>query len=130
MVAHRPDAPFLGARAIDEHRVSVVDAARDVGVAAGSEHGGGAGVGIDASEVVRRQREATLRVVDAAGVVQEEGAPGLREAAFVAAEDQGAELERCMDVLEEYFRFSKSNRPPILPVVDRLLKKRAAVLSA
>ena len=114
-----------------------VDAAGDVGVAAGAEHGCGTGVGIDAGEVVRRQREATLRVVDVLGVVQEESAPSVVVAPFVAAEDQGAELESRIDVGEErslhgtkILRFSKSNRPPILPVVERLLKKRAAVLSA
>ena len=64
---------------VDEHRVAGVDGAGDVGVAAGAEDRGGAGVGIDAGEVVRREREAAVVVFDGLLVVQDEGAGCLRE---------------------------------------------------
>ena len=70
-----------------------VDAAGDVGVAAGAEDGGGAGVGVDAGEVGGSKREAAVRVVDSGGIMQEEGAFGFGEAALFAAEDEGAEFE-------------------------------------
>ena len=62
--------------------MALVDAAGDVGVAAGAEDGGGAGVGVDAGEVGRGQGEAAIRVVDGGGVVQEEGAFGFGETAL------------------------------------------------
>ena len=78
-----------------------VDAAGYVGVAAGAEDRGGAGVGIDAGEVGRGEREAAIRVVDGGGVMQEEGAFGFREAALLAAEDEGTEFEAGVDVWEK-----------------------------
>ena len=88
-----------------------VDAAGDVGVATGAEHGCGAGVGVDAGEVGRRQREAAIRVVDLGGVVQEEGAARLVEPSRFAANDQGAEFERGVDVLEEDFLILEIKQP-------------------
>ena len=86
-------ADFLIAGAVDEDGMVFVDAAGDVGVAAGAEDGGGAGVGVDAGEVGGSKGEAAVRVVDSGGVVQEEGAFGFGEAALFAAEDEGAEFE-------------------------------------
>ena len=81
--------------------MALVDAAGDVGVAAGAEDGGGAGVGVDAGEVGRGQGEAAIRVVDGGGVVQEEGTFGFVETALLAAENEGAELETGVDIREE-----------------------------
>ena len=92
-VPNRPRADLLAAGAVDEHGMAIVDAAGDLGVAAAAEDGRGAGVGVDADKVGRGQREAALRVLDDGGVVQEKGALGLVEAALLAAEDEGAELE-------------------------------------
>ena len=78
-----------------------VDAAGDVGVAAGAEDGGSAGVGVDAGEVERGQGEAAICVVDGGGVVQEKGAFGLIEMAFLSAENEGAKLETGVDIGEE-----------------------------
>ena len=93
-VLDRPDAAFVAAGAVHEHGVVGVDAAGDLGVAAGAEHGGGAGVGIDPREVVRETAGSSGRgrwmVRD---VVQEEGARSFVERALGAAEDEGAELE-------------------------------------
>ena len=117
--------------------MALVDAAGDVGVAAGAEDGGGAGVGVDAGEVGGSEWEATIRVVDGGGVVEEEGALGFGEAALFAAEDEGAEFEcgsqrpgKKGGNFVPRRRFSKSKRPPMRPPVDTDLKKRAAVLSA
>ena len=117
-------------------RMALVDAAGDVGVAAGAEDGGGAGIGVDAGEVGRGQGEAAIRVVDGGGVVQEEGAFGFVEMALRSAEDEGAELETASTSGKKggrfvpRRRFSKSNRPPTRPLVETDLKKGAAVLSA
>ena len=73
--------------------MALVDAAGDVGVAAGAEDGGGAGIGVDAGEVVRSQREAAIGVVDGGVIVQEEGTFGLGETALLSAEDENAEFE-------------------------------------
>ena len=81
--------------------MALVDAAGDVGVAAGAEDGGRAGIGVDAGEVGRGQGEAAIRVVDGGGVVQEEGAFGLVEMALLSAENEGAELETGVDIGEE-----------------------------
>ena len=80
-----------------------VDAKSDLGVAAGTEDGGGAGVGVDPGEVLRREREAALRVVDGRGVAQEKSAARLVESSLLATEYQGAKLERSVNVLEENF---------------------------
>ena len=72
--------------------MALVDAAGDVGVAAGAEDGGGAGVGVDAGEVGGSQGEAAVRVVDSGGIMQEEGAFGFGETAFLAAEDEGRRI--------------------------------------
>ena len=98
MVAHGPGADFFLAGAVDEDGVALVDAAGDVGVAAGAENRGGAGVGVDAGEVGGSEREAAIRVVDGGGVVEKEGALGFGEAAFLAAKDKGAEFEAGVDV--------------------------------
>ena len=79
----------------------LVDAAGEVGVAAGAEDGGGAGVGVDAGEVVGTEREATVGVGDGLGTGQEKAAMGLRESAFGPGDDEGAELEARVDVGEE-----------------------------
>ena len=68
MVPHRPSADLFTAGAVDEDGMVLVDAAGDVGVAAGAEDGGGAGVGVDAGEVGRGEREAAIRVVTMAAV--------------------------------------------------------------
>ena len=75
-VLDRPGLVLCAVGAVDEHGVAGVDVAGDVGVAAGAEDRGGAGVGVDASKVVRRQREAAVRIGDGLGVVEEEGARG------------------------------------------------------
>ena len=72
--------------------IVLVDAAGDVGVAAGAEDGGGAGVGVDAGEVGGSKRETAIRVVDSGGIMQEEGAFGFGEAALFAAEDEGRRI--------------------------------------
>ena len=46
----------------------LVDAAGEVGVAAGAEDGGGAGVGVDAGEVFGGQGEDSVGIVDVPGV--------------------------------------------------------------
>ena len=92
-VPYGPGADFVVTGAVDEGGMAFVDAAGDVGVAAGAEDGGGAGVGVDAGEVGGGQGEAAVRVVDGGSVVEEEGAVGLGEAALLAAEDEGAEFE-------------------------------------
>ena len=79
----------------------LVDAAGEVGVAAGAEDGGGAGVGVDAGEVVGAQGEAAVRIVLCVRVGQEEAAASFGEGAFGAADDEGAELEAGVDVGEE-----------------------------
>ena len=76
VVPHRPGADLFVAGAVDEDGMALVDAAGDVGVAAGAEDGGGAGVGVDAGEVGGSKGEAAIRVVDGGGVVEEEGALG------------------------------------------------------
>ena len=77
--------------------MAFVDAAGDVGVAAGAEDGGGAGVGVDAGEVGGRPGETAVVIFGSStwfcGVVEEEGAVGLGEPALFAAEDEGAEFE-------------------------------------
>ena len=73
--------------------MALVDAAGYVGVAAGAEDGGGAGVGVDAGKVGGSKRETAVRVVDSGGIMQEEGAFGFGEAALFAAKDEGAEFE-------------------------------------
>ena len=70
-----------------------VDAAGDVGVAPRTGYGGGAGVGVDPGEVIGRQGEAPVRVVDGGGAVKEEGALGGIETPARPAKYQGAELE-------------------------------------
>ena len=134
VVADGPRLALLAVGAVYEDGMARVDATGDLGIAAGAEDGRGAGVGVDAGEVRRRQREAAFGIVfDGGGVVEEEGAVGLLESPLLAAEDQGDELERGVNVLEEYLprrRFSKSNRPDTRPLVETVLKKRAAVLSA
>ena len=85
--------------------MALVDAAGDVGVAAGAEDGGGAGVGVDAGEVGGGEGEAAILVVDGGGVVEEEGALGLGEAALFAAEDEGAEFEARSQRREEGRQF-------------------------
>ena len=92
-VPNRPGADLVFAGAVYEDGVALVDAAGDVGVTAGAEDGGGAGVGIYVGEVDGGQGEAAIRVDDRGGVVEEEGAVGLGEAALFAAEDEGAEFE-------------------------------------
>ena len=136
-VPHWPDADLLIAGPVDEDGMALVDAAGDVGVAAGAEDRGGAGVGVDAGEVGRGEREAAIRVVDGGGVVEKEGALGSGEAALLAAEDTRAQnLKRESTSGKKGGRsvprrlFSKSNMPPTRPLVDTDLKKRAAVLSA
>ena len=101
MVPHRPCALLFQTGAVDEDGVAFVDAAGDVGVAAGAEDGGGAGVGVDAGEVGGGKGEAAIRIVDGGGVVEEEGAVGLGEEALLAAEDEGAEFEAGVDIREE-----------------------------
>ena len=65
---------------IDEYWMVLVDAASYVSVAAGAEDWGGAGVGVDAGEVVRREGKGAVGVGDGFGrVMQEEGAAGLGE---------------------------------------------------
>ena len=71
MVADRPEASLPLAGAVHRHRMTFVDAARDVGIAAGLEYRDGAGVGVDAGEVVWCQREAALRVAHLTGAMQE-----------------------------------------------------------
>ena len=71
----------------------LVDTAGDVGVAAGTENGRGAGIGVDAGEVLRRQRKAAVLVMDRFRVVQEEGAFRLIESSCFPAKDEGAEFE-------------------------------------
>ena len=100
-VPHRPCADFLFAGTVHEHRMAFVDAAGDVGVAAGAEDGGSAGVGVDAGEVGGGQGETAVRVFDGGCVVEEEGAVALGETALLAAEDEGAEFERGVNVWEE-----------------------------
>ena len=73
--------------------MAFVEAAGDVGVAAGTEDGGGARVGVDAGEVGGGKGETAVRVVDGGGVVEEESTVGLGEAALFAAEDEDAEFE-------------------------------------
>ena len=77
--------------------MGLVDAAGEVGVAAGAEDGGGAGVGVDAGEVVGDRVKARSGS-DGVGVGQEEAAAGLGEGALGAADDEGAELEAGVDV--------------------------------
>ena len=81
--------------------MGLVDAAGQVGVAAGAEDGGGAGVGVDAGEVVGTEREATVGVGDGLGTGQEKAAMGLRERALRAADDQSTELKSGVDVGKE-----------------------------
>ena len=102
-IAHRPYLALCAARAVHQHGMALVHAARDVGVAAGAEDRRGAGVRVHAGEVVRGQREASFRVGNGSGVVQEEGAARLGERAVRAAADQRAEFERGVHVLEEDF---------------------------
>ena len=97
-IPHRPNAVLFIAGAVDEDGVALVDAAGYIGVAAGAEDGGGAGVGVDAGEVVGSQGETAIRIVNGGGVVEEEGTVGLGEAALVTAEDEGAEFEAGVDV--------------------------------
>ena len=87
VIANRPGADLFFAGKVDQHWMALVDAAGDLGVAAGAEDGRGAGVGVDAGEVGRGQGEAAIRVVDGVCAVQEEGALGLGEAARFPAED-------------------------------------------
>ena len=63
-VSHRPDAVLFVARLVDDDGMAFVDAAGYVGVAAGAEDGGCAGVGVDAGEVGGSQGEAAIRVVE------------------------------------------------------------------
>ena len=102
-----------------------------------AEDWGGAGVGVDAVEVGGNEGEAAIRIVDGGGVVKEEGAFGLVESAFLAAEDESAELEAVVDIGEVRLlpsssvgRFRSRTGQPTRPLVDTDLKKRAAVLSA
>ena len=82
--------------------MALVDAAGDRGVAPGAEDGRGAGVGVDAGEVRRRQREAALRVLDGLNIVQEEGAIRLFGNAVAAPPKTRAQnLKRSVHVLEE-----------------------------
>ena len=70
-----------------------IDAAGDFGVAAVAEYGRRAGIWIHAGEVVGRQWETAVRVIDGFGVVQEEGAFGLVEPSLLTTKDEGAEFE-------------------------------------
>ena len=78
-------------RAVHQHRVTLVDTAGDLGVPASAEDGSRAGVGIHTSEIIRRQREATVLVVYRLRIVQEEGALGLVKPPLLTTENQGAE---------------------------------------
>ena len=91
----------MSVRAIHQDWVVPVDAAGEVGVAAGAEDGGGAGVGVDAGEVVGAQSEGAVGVFGGLGVGQEEAAASFGEGAVGAADDEGAELEAGVDVGEE-----------------------------
>ena len=82
---------------------SFVDTKSDPGVATGTEDGGGAGIGVDPGEVLGREREAALRVVDGCGAAQEKSATRLIESSLFATDNQRAKLERSMDVFEEDF---------------------------
>ena len=96
-----------------------VDAAGYVGVAAGAEDGGGAGVGVDAGEVGGGEREAAIRVVDSGGVVEEEGAVGLRSNRRSSPPKMRAQnLNEACTSLKKIFLFSKSNKPPTRPLVE------------
>ena len=93
MVSHWPSTDLLFAGEVYEDGVALVDSTGDVGVAAGAEDGGSAGVGVDTGEVGGGQGETAIRIVDGGGVVEEEGTVGLGEAALLAAEDEGTEFE-------------------------------------
>ena len=137
---HVPHLPYLFlpiTRVIHQHRMALVDAAGDVGVAAGAEYGGGAGVGVDAGEVVRGQGEAALRVLDCSGVLQEEGAFGFVEMALRSAENEGAELEPGVHIGEErrqlrslaaVFKVEQAADPPAGG--DRLEERGRGLVSA
>ena len=101
VVLDRPDFLLIPVGAVDEHGVLGVDFAGDVGVAAGAEDRGGAGVGVDAGEVVGREREAAIVIGDGFGGVQEEGAGSFVKLPLRAANDKGAELEARVHVREE-----------------------------
>ena len=100
-ILHRPSTDLFVAGAVDEYGMAFVDAAGDVGVAAGAEDWGGAGVGVDAGEVGGSQGETASRIANGGGVVEEEGTVGLGEAALFTAEDEGAEFEAGVDVGKE-----------------------------
>ena len=81
----------------------LVDATGDLGILEVAKDRGSAGIRIHAGEVVRRQREATLWIVNRCDVVEKEGAVRFVECSVLTAEYEGAEFETRMDVLEENF---------------------------
>ena len=63
-VFHRPRLYRLARRAINQDREAVVDRGGQCGVAAGPEDRRGAGVRIDAGEVLSRQRKTAFGIVE------------------------------------------------------------------
>ena len=101
-VPDRPGAALLMLCPVHQHRMPLVDAARDLRVPPRAEDGRGAGVGVDAGEVRSvSQREAAVGVADHASVGQEESALGLVELPPRTAKDEGAELEPRVHIGEE-----------------------------
>ena len=93
-ILDRPGLVLSAVGTVYEHGVAGVDIAGDVGVTAGAEDRGGAGVGVDAGEVVRAPAGSSGPVIgDGLGVVEEEGARGGVELPLRAAKDEGTELE-------------------------------------
>ena len=102
VVLDRPSLVLFAVGAVYEHGVAGVDIAGDVGVAAGAEDRGGAGVGIDAGKVVRRQREAAVRSSAMALVSWRKKAHAVSSNRRSAPPtDEGAELETRVHVGEE-----------------------------
>ena len=76
---------------------------RNLRVLPPAKHGRSASIRIHADEIVRRQWKAAIFVMDRFRVVQEESAFGLIESSLLAAQDEGAEFERSVNILEENF---------------------------
>ena len=115
-VLHRPRLDFFAAGTIHQHRQAFVDRGRQLGVTACAEDGRGAGVRVDAGEVLGGQRKASLRVVEFGYAVKIEGAIG-RVFKRRWAGNKDAKLEGRMNVGKENFLvleiIQARNRPSV-----------------
>ena len=129
-IAHRPCLAFFPVERSTRTGWRSVDAAGDVGVAAGAEDGGGAGVGVDAGEVGRelggssdlcrgwrRCRGGRRRIRFRRSF--RSSPPKIRAQNLKRESTSGKKGGRFVPRR----RFSKSKRPPTRPLVDTDLKK-------